>query len=303
MQNSKHLLVLAGPTASGKTALAIEFAKTFDTVIISADSRQFYKEMQIGTAAPTPEELAQAPHYLIHHKSIFDTYDVADYEQDVLNLLDTLFAKHQIVILTGGSGLFIDAVCKGLDAMPSISNEIRKKVADLLQNQGLKSLQKEVETIDPEYYNEVDRNNPRRLQRALEVYYQTGEKFSSFRNKKDKERDFNIIRTAILWEREQLIKRINQRVDSMLEAGLYEEAKTLYPYREQNALKTVGYQEIFNHFDGNCLFEEAIEQIKTNTRRYAKRQMTWLRKNPDYQWFFPEEYQKIIAYVKQEFEI
>ncbi|MDR0969299.1 MAG: tRNA (adenosine(37)-N6)-dimethylallyltransferase MiaA [Lentimicrobiaceae bacterium] len=299
MQNGKHLLVLTGPTASGKTALAIELAKIFDTVIISADSRQFYKEMQIGTAAPTPEELVQVPHFLIHHKSIFETYDVADYEQDVLNLLDLLFEKHQIVILTGGSGLFIDAVCKGLDLIPSISNETRKKVADLLQNKGLKNLQKEVETIDPEYYNEVDRNNPRRLQRALEVYYQTGKKFSSFRNKQDKERNFNIIRTAILWERSQLIKRINQRVDSMIEAGLYEEAKTLYPYREQNALKTVGYQEIFNHFDGNCSFEEAIEQIKTNTRRYAKRQMTWLRKNTDYQWFSLEAYQKIITYVNK----
>lgn len=303
MQNDKYLFVLAGPTASGKTALAIKFAKAFDTVIVSADSRQFYKEMQIGTAAPTPAELSEAQHYLIHHKSIFDKYDVADYEQDVLNLLDELFSKHQIVILTGGSGLFIDAVCNGLDTMPSIHEETRKKVSDLFQNQGLEALQKEIEAIDPEYYREVDRNNPRRLQRALEVYYQTGKKFSSFRNKQVKERNFKIIRTAILWEREQLVERINQRVDLMIEAGLYEEAKKLYPHREQNALKTVGYQEFFSHFDGNCSFEEAVEQIKTNTRRYAKRQMTWFRKNTDYKWFFPEEYQKIIAYLKQKLEI
>lgn len=296
----KNLIVLAGPTASGKTALAIRLAQEFQTVIISADSRQFYKELNIGTAAPTPQELSQAEHFMIHNKSIHDIYDVADYEKDVLSLLDKLFQKHDLVILTGGSGLYIDAVCNGLDEMPSISTEIRGQITKLYQEQGLIFLQNEVEKLDSEYFQETDIQNPRRLQRALEVIYQTGQKFSSFRKKQKQERPFNVIRIAIYWERIQLINRINIRVEQMLKQGLLQEAKQLYPLRHLNTLNTVGYKELFSYFDGNVSLEEAIEQIKINTRQYAKRQMTWLRKNTDYHWFEANNTNEIIKYIQSQ---
>ena len=280
----KTLIVISGPTASGKTAFAIKMAKALNTVILSADSRQFYKEMSIGTAAPTEEELSQAKHYFVHHISIEDKYDVADYERDALQLLDVLFKTHNVVIMTGGSGLFIDAVCNGIDAMPDVVPEIRKKVQKLYDEGGLKALQDEVQRLDPEYFAIVDQQNPRRLQRALEVCYQTGKPFSSFRSGNAIKRDFEIKKYALLWERQALIERIDKRVDMMMEQGLLEEAKALYPKRHLNALNTVGYKEIFAFLDGQCTLEEAIEQIKIHTRQYAKRQMTWLRKDQGYQW-------------------
>ena len=295
----KTLVVIAGPTASGKTAYSIKLAKALNTVILSADSRQFYKEMIIGTAAPTEEELSQVPHYFVHHISIEDKYDVADYEQDALQLLDKLFKTHDVVVLTGGSGLFIDAVCNGIDAMPDVQPEIRQKVESLLQEGGLRALQDEVQRLDPEYFALVDQQNPRRLQRALEVCYQTGKTFSSFRSGNAIQRDFGTKKYALLWDRQELIDRIDKRVDLMMQQGLLEEAKALYPKRHLNALNTVGYKELFAYFDGQCTLDEAVEQIKIHTRQYAKRQMTWLRKDKEYQWIMPEDFDNILSALRQ----
>ena len=294
----KYLVVIAGPTASGKTATAIQVAKALGTEIISADSRQFYKELPIGTAAPTKEEQSEVQHHMIHNLNVEDKYDVADYENDVLALLKKLFINHDTVVLTGGSGLFIDAVCKGLDSIPDISDEVRNKVNKLYEEGGLFALQNEVQRLDPEYYNIVDKYNPRRLQRAVEVCYQTGLTYSSFRNNTAKVRDFKIIKVALLWDRNELILRINLRVEKMVSEGLLEEARAMYPKRHLNSLNTVGYKELFEHFDGKATLNEAIEHIKINTRQYAKRQMTWLRKNNDYQWFTIDEIPEMINYIK-----
>lgn len=294
MMSKKHLIVLAGPTASGKTATAIKLAKAFDAEIISADSRQFYKELSIGTAAPTAEELAQVKHHFVHNLSIEDKYDVADYERDVLDFLKQYFKTKDIAIMTGGSGLFIDAVCNGLDAIPDVSDEIREKVQKMLDEGGIEALQYEVERVDNEYFQVVDKQNPRRLQRALEVYYQTGRPYSTFRQRNVAKRDFDIIKLAILCDRDKLIDRINQRVDMMMKQGLLDEVKSVYPKRHLNSLNTVGYKELFDYLDGKCTMEQAVEQIKINTRQYAKRQMTWLRKNNDYQWFKIDEVDEII---------
>ena len=288
MEN-KHLIVLAGPTASGKTATAIKLAKAFDAEIISADSRQFYKELSIGTAAPTAEELAQVKHHFVHNLSIKDKYDVADYEKDVSYYLKQYFKTKNVAIMTGGSGLFIDAVCNGLDEIPDISDEIRAKVTKMLDDGGIEALQNEVERVDNDYFQIVDKQNPRRLQRALEVYYQTGKAYSTFRQRNVVERDFDIIKLAILWDRDKLIERINKRVDQMMADGLLDEVKSVYPKRHLNSLNTVGYKELFDYLDGKCTLEQAVEQIKIHTHQYAKRQMTWLRKRNDYQWFTIEE--------------
>lgn len=278
------LIVVAGPTASGKTSYSIQLAQKLGTVILSADSRQFYKEMSIGTAAPTEDELRQAKHYFVHHISIEDKYDVADYERDAISLLNQLFKQYESVILTGGSGLFIDAVCNGIDPMPDVEPEIREKVENLLREGGLKAMQDEVKRLDPEYFALVDQQNPRRLQRCLEICYQTGNTFTSFRQRQTVQRDFEIEKYALLWNREELIRRIDLRVDLMMQQGLLDEARSLYPKRQLNALNTVGYKELFEYFDGRCSLKEAVEQIKIHTRQYAKRQMTWLRKDNSYRW-------------------
>ena len=293
----KTLIVIAGPTASGKTAFSIALAKALKTVIISADSRQFYKEMSIGTAAPTPDELSQVKHYNVHNISIEDKYDVAEYEKDVLELLKTLFQEHDSVILTGGSGLFIDAVCNGIDEMPDITAETREKVENLYREGGLRALQNAVQQLDPEYFSIVDQQNPRRLQRALEVCYQTGKTFTSYRQRQTKPRDFNIIKFALLWDRKTLKHRIDLRVDMMMEQGLLEEARSLYPMRHLNALNTVGYKELFAYFDGNCTLKEAIEQIKIHTHQYAKRQITWLHKDDTYIWVKTDEIEKVLEII------
>ena len=294
----KTLIVIAGPTASGKTAFAIKVAKALSTVILSADSRQFYKEMSIGTAAPTEEELSQVKHYFVHHISIDDKYDVADYERDAIQLLDELFKTHDTVVMTGGSGLFIDAVCNGIDAMPDVEPEIREKVEKLYHDEGLHGMQEVLQHLDPDYYAIVDQQNPRRLQRALEVCYQTGKPFSSFRSGNTVKRDFDIKKYALLWDRQQLIERIDKRVDMMMEQGLLNEAKALYPKRDLNALNTVGYKELFAYFDGSCSLKEAVEQIKIHTRQYAKRQMTWLRKDTSYQWVTTDDLEEVIRQTK-----
>ena len=293
MEN-KHLIVLAGPTASGKTATAIKLAKAFNAEIISADSRQFYKELSIGTAAPTDEELSKVKHHFVHNLSIEDKYDVADYEKDVLSYLKQYFKTKNVAIMTGGSGLFIDAVCNGLDSMPDISEEVRDRVSKMLETDGIEALQKEVEKVDNQYFQIVDKQNPRRLQRALEVYYQTDRPYSTFRQGNVVKRDFNIIKLAILWDRDKLIERINKRVDLMMQQGLLDEVRSVYPKRHLNSLNTVGYKELFDYLDGKCSLEQAVEKIKINTRQYAKRQMTWLRKRNDYQWFTIEETDGII---------
>ena len=278
------LIVVAGPTASGKTSYSIQLAQKIGTVILSADSRQFYKEMSIGTAAPTEDELRQVKHYFVHHISIEDKYDVADYECDAISLLNQLFKQYESVILTGGSGLFIDAVCNGIDPMPDVEPEIREKVENLLREGGLKAMQDEVKRLDPEYFALVDQQNPRRLQRCLEICYQTGNTFTSFRQRQTVQRDFEIEKYALFWNREELIRRIDLRVDLMMKQGLLDEALLLYPKRQLNALNTVGYKELFEYFDGRCSLKEAVEQIKIHTRQYAKRQMTWLRKDNSYRW-------------------
>ncbi len=291
----KTLIVIAGPTASGKTAAAIKVAKALNTVIINADSRQFYKEMSIGTAVPSPKELQEVKHYFVQNISILNDYDVATYEQDVLLLLKKLFLEHDQVVLTGGSGLFIDAVCKGIDTMPDIDQAVRERVDNLFHEGGLAALQQEVQRLDPKYWTIVDQKNPRRMQRALEVCYQTGKTFTSFRTRSSAKRDFNIVKYALLREKQDLYNRINLRVEIMLSKGLVDEARKLYPYRRRNALNTVGYKELFDYFDGKISLNEAVEQIKLNTRHYAKRQMTWLRKDTEYQWIEPSSIETVIT--------
>lgn len=287
------LIVITGPTASGKTDAAIKLAKQLNTVIISADSRQLYKEMRIGTAVPSLKELHEVKHYFIQSISILYDYDVADYERDALKLLELLFKEHDHVVMVGGSGLYIDAVCKGIDLMPDITFETRQRVNKLFEEQGLAGLQAEVQRLDPEYWTFVDQRNPRRLQRALEICYQTGETFTSFRTKQPVKRNFNIVKYALCREKQDLYNRINQRVEIMLAQGLVDEARQLLPYRRRNALNTVGYKELFEYFDGKCSLNEAVEQIKMDTRHYAKRQMTWLRKDQEYIWINPSMGERI----------
>jgi tRNA dimethylallyltransferase len=297
--NPKTLLVVSGPTASGKTALAIHLAQHFGTEIISADSRQFYKELPVGTAAPSNEEQSLIKHHFVGNLSVSDSLDVASYETEVLALLQQLFEIHDLVILCGGSGLFIDAVCEGLDAIPDTEDEIRKEVEKIYLEEGLSGLQKRIQEIDPEYFAIADTQNPRRLQRALEVWMQTGETFTSFRKNEPVKRDFQIIRIAIQTDRKELIEKINQRTDQMIVSGLIDEARNMLIFRHLNSLNTVGYKELFDYFDGKCTLNEAVEKIRINTRRYAKRQMTWLRKNPNWHWFKTDETDKIIQFVME----
>ncbi len=290
--------MLAGPTASGKTAAAIKIARHFNTEIISADSRQLYREMSIGTAVPSEDELRLVKHHFIHSISIKQLYDVSSYEKSALELLDELFKKHRLVVLTGGSGLFIDAVCHGLDNIPEISMEIRQKVQKQYVQGGIDSLQQILSNLDPEYYQVVDKQNPRRLQRAIEVCFQTGKPFSFFRKRLAQPRDFDTIWTALKLDRKELINRINLRVEKMMENGLMAEVSSLYQWKDINALNTVGYKELFGYLDGQYDLEEAVDRVKLNTRRYAKRQMTWFRKNKSYKWFHPDELEALIAYAE-----
>ncbi len=278
------LIVIAGPTASGKTAAAIQLAQHFNTVVVSADSRQFFREMSIGTAKPTAEELAAAPHHFINSHSITESFSVGDFERECLVLLEELFQKHQVVILAGGSGLYIKAICEGFDELPTADPAIRERLNTELAENGLPALQERLKLVDPVYYNEVDINNPQRVIRAIEVYESSGQPFSSYRTAKTNKRTFNIIKLGLDMPREILYSRINLRVDMMVEDGLVEEVEALLPYRHLNALNTVGYSEIFDFFDGNTDLPTAIAMIKQNTRRFAKRQMTWFRKDEGIVW-------------------
>ncbi|WP_420322805.1 tRNA (adenosine(37)-N6)-dimethylallyltransferase MiaA [Flagellimonas sp.] len=282
--SSKTLIAVVGPTAIGKTRLGIDLAKHFQTEIISADSRQFFKEMKIGTAVPSAEELKAVPHHFIQHKSIFEPYSVGDFEKEAIVLLDTLFKKKDVVVMVGGSGLYVDAVVKGLDEFPKIDPKTRDHLNQKFNEKGLSYLQEELKSKDPEYFEIVDTDNPHRLIRALEVCIEANQPYSSFLKQKKKQRAFNSAYVGIHADREIIYDRINQRVDLMMEAGLLDEAKELYPNRDLNALQTVGYRELFEYFDGGITLDFAVAEIKKNTRRFAKRQLTWLRKNESILW-------------------
>jgi len=299
----KYLIVIGGPTASGKTSVAIQLANHFDTVILSCDSRQFYREMSIGTAKPTEAELAQAKHYFVNSLSIQEEYSVGDFERDALALLEQIYQEKDIAILAGGSGLFIRAVCEGLDEYPDVPLDIRTDLKTLFQQKGIEALQEELKFCDPTYYEQVDLQNHRRLIRALEVCRASGQPFSSFQNQEKPERFFQPIYILLDVEREQLYERINRRVDQMFETGLLEEARNLYPFRENTALQTVGYQELFDHFDGKITLEEAEELIKRNSRRYAKRQLTWFRKDDHWHRFSPTAVLDMTDFVKSKINL
>lgn len=298
--SEKLLLVVAGPTASGKTALAIQLAQHYNTSILSADSRQFYQEMEIGTAKPSAEELAAAPHHFINSLSIQQDYNIGDFERDTLAFLEELYQEQDLAVMVGGSGLYIKAVCEGLDVFPPVPAGIREDLVQLLEEQGIEALQQELAVADPIYYNKVDQANPHRLIRALEVCRATHQAFSSFQGKGKTARPFKALTLAIEWERAALYDRINKRVDIMVKAGLVEEARALYPYQQFNALQTVGYRELFDHFEGLTDLPTAIELIKRNTRRYAKRQLTWLRKQEQVHWVAPHTpLEEVVAWVEQ----
>ena len=286
MSSEKNTLItIVGPTAIGKTALSIHLAKHFNCDIISCDSRQFFKEMTIGTAVPEPDELAAAPHHFIQNRSIFEAYNVGDFERDALKKLASLFQKNNIQIIVGGSGLYVDAVLKGLDDFPHVAPEIRQELSVQLEENGITYLQEELKKRDLETYNTIALQNPQRLIRALEICIGTGKTYASFKNKPKAPRNFNIIKIGLLADREIIYERINKRVDLMLQNGLLKEAEKLYTHKNLNALQTVGYRELFSFFDGTFSEEFAISEIKKNTRRFAKRQLTWFKKDINTLWF------------------
>jgi tRNA dimethylallyltransferase len=282
---TKTLIVVAGPTAVGKTAAAIEVAKHYNTVVVSADSRQFFREMTIGTAKPNAAELAAVKHYFINSHSITEPFSVGDFEKDGLALLDELFKIHDHVILAGGSGLYIKAICEGFDELPKADPAIRENLNRELEEKGIASLQQKLKFADPVYYDEVDLDNPQRIIRALEVFESSGKPISSYRQATVNKRPFNIVKLALNLPREVLYNRINARVDVMMQQGLLAEVQSLLPYRQLNALQTVGYAELFDYIDGQTSLEKAVDMIKQNTRRFAKRQLTWFRRDSHFHWF------------------
>lgn len=293
------MVCIVGPTAVGKTNVAITLAQQFSTEIVSADSRQFFKEMSIGTAKPSPEELAAAPHHFINSHSITQAFSVGDFEKEAISLLENLFKKHSIAFLVGGSGLYVQAITQGFDSLPKAPPELRAELNKQLTEKGIESLQKRLEALDPTYYNEVDIYNPQRIIRALEVCISTGQPFSAYRTHAANERPFEVLTIGLNTERSQLYDRINKRVDTMMEQGLLAEVETLLPYRELNALQTVGYQELFDYLEGKKSLEKAVEEIKQNTRRFAKRQLTWFRKNTETHWFEPQQVSQINALISK----
>ena len=303
MRKKKLLVSVVGPTAVGKTAVTIDLANAFDSEIISADSRQFYREMELGTAKPSAEELSLAPHHFINTLSVTQEYSVGQFEKDAISLLDELFQKHEVVFMAGGSGLFVDAVCNGLDKFPEIDPAIRERLNDTYAVKGIAYLQSLLKEKDPTYYAQVDVQNPQRLIRALEVIESTGEPFSSFRRQQAADRPFEVLRIGLEMDREKLYERIDMRMDLMIAAGLFEEAERLYQYRSLNALQTVGYKEIFGHLDGEYDKEEAVRLLKRNSRRYAKRQLTWFRRNESVHWFSPNQVAEIKALISEELEL
>ncbi|WP_130287272.1 tRNA (adenosine(37)-N6)-dimethylallyltransferase MiaA [Aquimarina brevivitae] len=296
----KHLIVIVGPTAIGKTALSIALAKAFNCEIVSADSRQFFAEMNIGTAVPTEEELAEAKHHFIQHLSITDTYSVGDFERDGVALIESLFTTNDYVIIVGGSGLYVDAITKGLDHFPDVDPSIREHLQSLLEQEGISALQSKLKELDPEHYQKVDLNNTHRVIRALEICIGTGKTYTSFLSNPKKKRSFNVTKIGLSADRQLIYDRINKRVDMMMKEGLLEEVKTLEKYRNLNALNTVGYKELFNYLDGAWDLDFAVSEIKKNTRRFAKRQLTWFRKDDSITWFdYKTAPKEIVSYIKK----
>ena len=297
MSSAKTLIVITGPTAVGKTALCLDIAQHFGIPIINADSRQIYKELKIGTASPTNEQMMQVPHYFVGSLSLNDYYSASLFEQQVLEILSREFREHDFALMAGGSMMYIDAVCDGIDDIPTVDDETRETLKKRLADEGLEALVEELKKLDPEYYEIVDRQNPRRVVHGLEICLMTGKTYTSFRKREKKQRPFRIIKIGLNRPREELYERINQRVDLMMHQGLLAEAKALYPMRQMNALNTVGYKELSDYLDGRWSLEEAVERIKGNTRRYARKQLTWYKKDEQIHWFHPDEKEQIINYI------
>lgn len=295
----KTLVVLLGPTGVGKTALSLALAERLGSPILSADSRQLYSEIPIGTAAPTKEEQQRVKHYFIGTHQLTDYYSAAQYEMDVMNLTEELFKTHETLLLTGGSMMYIDAVCKGIDDIPTVDDITRRTLLNRYETEGLEPLVSELRLLDPEYYNIVDLKNPKRVIHALEICYMTGRTYTSFRTQTTKVRPFRIIKIGLQRDREDLYERINCRVDQMVKDGLVAEARRVYPYRHLNSLNTVGYKELFAHFDGACTLEFAIEKIKQNSRIYSRKQTTWYRRDKDIHWFHPDDEEGIVECLEK----
>ncbi len=296
------LVVITGPTAVGKTELCLSLAECYNIPIINADSRQIYKDMTIGTASPTNEQLTRARHYFVGSLALSDYYNAAMYEQEVIQLCNKLSLQHTkqtspLAILTGGSMMYIDAVCNGIDDIPTINDDVRQSLKERLETEGLEKLCEQLRELDPEHYEIVDLKNTRRVVHALEICLQTGKTYTSFRKRANKPRPFNIIKIALNRSRDELYERINQRVDQMMEQGLLKEAEHLYPQRHLNALNTVGYKEMFDYLEGKYSLDEAIERIKGNTRRYARKQLTWFKRDPNVSWFHPNDFDKIVSHI------
>ena len=307
--SDKTLIVLTGPTAVGKTAVSLDIAKHFGIPVINADSRQIFKELRIGTARPTEAEMQQVKHYFVGTLGIEDYYSASLYEQQVLELLAEEFKTHDYALLSGGSMMYIDAVCDGIDDIPTIDDDTRALMKQRLKDEGLEALVEELKKLDPEYYEIVDRQNPRRVVHALEICVMTGKTYTSFRRKEERGkrkeislRPFKIVKIGLNREREEIYNRINARVDQMMSDGLLEEVKALYPKKELNALNTVGYKELFDYLDGRWPLEEAVERIKGNTRRYARKQLTWYKKDEQIRWFHPDDKQSIMNYISKDYE-
>lgn len=297
---ANYLIVLIGPTGVGKTSTSLAISNRFNAPIISADSRQFFREMKIGTAAPTPNQLKEADHYLVGHKSITERYSCGMFEMDALSTLNNIYRTIPMAMLVGGSMLYVDAVCNGIDDFPTPDAELRESLEKQLEKNGIEALRAQVKLLDPEQYNKIDLKNPQRVLKVVEVCLQTGKPYSSFLNQQKKKRPFTTIKVGLNRSRDELYTQINSRVDQMIEDGLVDEAKKLYPYKGSNALKTVGYREIFEYFDGKITFDKAIELIKRNSRRYAKRQLTWWARDKEIKWFNPEEQENIMEFIETE---
>lgn len=297
MNSKPTLIVLIGPTGVGKTELSLRLAEYFHTCIVSCDSRQLYADLKIGTAAPTEPQLARVPHHFIGTLQLTDYYSAAQYESEAIDLLNRLFEIHSTVILTGGSMMYVDAICKGIDDIPTVDAETRQLMLQKYEQEGLEHLCAELKLLDPEYYKIVDLKNPKRVIHALEICYMTGKTYTSFRTQQKKERPFRIIKIGLKREREELYERINLRVDQMMEEGLEEEARNVYPYRHLNALNTVGYKELFKYFDGEWTLPFAVEKIKQNSRIYSRKQMTWFKRDEEIHWFHPDEEAEILQTI------
>ncbi|WP_321287430.1 tRNA (adenosine(37)-N6)-dimethylallyltransferase MiaA [uncultured Sunxiuqinia sp.] len=294
----KTLIVIQGPTGIGKTKLSIELANYFNTEIISSDSRQIFKELSIGTAVPSPDELNQVPHHFIHSHSIHENYNASRFESEAIKLITDLFETHSTVIMSGGSMLYVDAVCNGIDFQPDVDPEIRKHLTREFEETGLEHLRLKLKQLDPAYYEKVDLKNPKRIIRALEICMMTGKTFTSFRTKTVKQRPFKIIKIGLNMDRGQLYNRINKRVDQMMEEGLEDEVRQVFPYKNLNSLNTVGYKELFAYLNGEITKEKAVELIKRNSRHYARKQLTWLRKDENIHWYEPHQANEIIKFIE-----